>query len=119
MEKQPENNRWKKLENNFVLTRKGYYVSYVPNMPRVLDQNQFSIGALANQIGVAMGLDAVEKETALVIPRMDGDNEYYILSGDFRKKYEKAKTLKEAKSVYNKNRKEFWNNWSTNNKKIV
>lgn len=74
---------------NEVIQKRGFYISYNP----------------APNIGYE------GEETALVLEKRH-HNLYFILIGDFRKQYEKCKTLKEAIAVFKKNKSKIgsWSN---------
>lgn len=101
--------KWKELGHNMVLHIKGGHISYLPEAgydesSKLLDTMGVLAGALAgDNIESRVGMD----ETAICF-----DGEYAILNGDFRKEYEKCKTIKEALKVFNKNI-EHRSTWST------
>lgn len=99
--------KWKNLGSNYFLQGKGYYISYNPNT------NSTPMGNVFNLMGgIIGGLDTSgQPETALVLEKKSR-NEYLVLNGDFRKEYEKCKSLKEAMNVFKKNER-FKSNWST------
>lgn len=96
--------KWKKLERNFVLNRKGYYISFNP------DTNSTSEGMMWNMMGAMIGgLERSGKpETALC---KNGD--FKILTGDFRDEYEACKSYVECEAFFLKNAKKYGSNWTT------
>lgn len=97
---------WKKLTHNYVLNFKDFYISYNPNTG-LLPGGKI-ITDLINSINPNKNVHNGE-ETALKDLKT---GKFYILTGDFRKEYEKCKTLKQCLAVYKKNIKSR-NNYST------
>lgn len=98
-----ENKKWEKLSSNYVLKGKGYYISYNPCIePNPFDEGLGLLGVAESRIGL--------DETAL---RDEKNNIWYILNGDFRKEYEKCRSLKECIKVYSKNKKLHRSDFST------
>lgn len=97
-------NKWKKLERNVILNRRGYYISYNP------DTNSTEEGMMLNLLGnVLGGLDRTgAPETALC---KNGD--FKILHGDFRKQYEKCKSYTACVAFFKKNAKKHGSDWTT------
>ena len=100
----PINNSFTGLkENNFVLSGKGFYISYNP------DSQRSYFGARFDQIiNEFNGKNDGGEETALVKNR-----KYYVLNGDFRKEYEKllGKGFKKCKEFFD-SKKEFKSSFS-------
>lgn len=100
--KKTKKSAWQDLEHNQILQGEGFYVSYNPNTGMA----HAGLSDLVNMLG---GDVTDGEETALY----DG-TVWRILSGDFRKEYEKAfaKGLDGCLEVYKKNI-ESRCNWST------
>lgn len=100
---------WKKNEFNEVLERGDYFISYNP-ADKVNPQEE-----LVMMMGAMMGFvqedEKRQPETALVFEK-DGEREYKILNGDFRKDYEKCKSLKECIAFFDKKSESYKSKWS-------
>ena len=105
--------QFKKNQRNFVAHGKGFYVSYNPHTGR----GHYG-GLLTDTANILLALGGVGKEymledgaeTALV-----KDNQFYILTGDFRKEYDELipKGFKACYEFYRKMAPKYRNNWST------
>lgn len=114
IKKQTKKVEWEKLSHNEILEGKGFFISYNPNT------NSDEVGRLLNDTGVLIGLmngvdlkkPEVAEETALV--KLDEQNVYYILDGDFRKQYTKLLPLGFKKCLeFYKSKPKQQSNWST------
>ena len=104
-----KNNKSEWIDNNgnFILIKKGYYISYNPNTnanPLGLNLNVFG-GLMGSIIGKEIESDG-RAETALC-----KDGNYFILNGDFRKDYEKCKSYAECLKFF-KSKEKFKSGWS-------
>ena len=102
--------KWEETgRGNSVLHFRGGYISYNPDIQGSFLRDELGIGGVAQMIGTAMGLETKNEETALYLKK---DNSWRILNGDFRRQYEKCKTIKERLAVYEKNKSKK-SDWST------
>lgn len=78
--------------SNYVLQKKNWYISYNPCPGGIISSFRSDTGGA---------------ETAICTK-----GEFYILNGDFRKQYEKVKSLKEAMAIFKKNikKRSSWSN---------
>lgn len=107
--------KWKKIANNYTLSGDGFYISYVSG--RKTDPLLVMLTELGNSIKKSVGDDKEftdGEETALC-----KDGEYFILTGDWRKEYEKAfpKGYEACLEIYKNNKEEHSNEWSTDRNK--
>lgn len=78
---------------NLVYEQKTFTISYNPNIvPNVFDTFLVGLGEAEDRVG--------KDETALFT--IKSQKMWRILNGDFRKEYEKCKTISSALKVYNK-----------------
>lgn len=101
--------KWEKtFAGNSILNYGEFYISYRESRDSVPPALQ-----AFNALGAAMGLKTGEQETALCTP--NEEPKWRILTGDFRKEYEKAapKGLAACLAVYEANKAAHRNDWST------
>lgn len=94
---------------NVILDYEWGMISYNGDIEKTLKDNTNDIGIVAQEFGTSIGMETKKMETALYTKK---DGAWRILNGDFRKQYEKCKTLAEMIKFYEDNKK-YKSDWST------
>jgi hypothetical protein len=92
-------NNWRENEDNFVLDKGDWYVSYNPS----IKDNQWDklLGVLAPIYEGKEIIPRTGKDETAFIKR--GSITFYVLNGDFRKELEVCSSFEEALEVFKKN----------------